>query len=182
MLAESRPGYGDLPAHLAAAAQTLAALSRTGGAISLAETIGQRSQRLYLLVDTARLGRDLSEKLRAAEEAIYEARDDLWVNWDERDIARALEWAGFTNVSVEAVETQADLRIQPAAIDRWFGETPTGERASYRRRLAETLTPDELVAVEALYRGQLTGQSVVWHSVTAFVAGRRQHDPQDGGH
>ncbi len=86
-------------------------------------------------------------------------------------------------MSVEAVETQADVRDPAAhAIDRWFGEAPAGERASYRQRLAEALTPEELAAVEALYRGQLTGQSVVWHSVTAFVAGRRQHDPQDGRH
>ncbi len=81
-LAEGPTSHGSLPPHLAAAAEALTALLRPGGVVSLAEVVGRRSQRLYRLVDLARLGRDLAEKLTAAEEAIYEAQDDPSVNWD----------------------------------------------------------------------------------------------------
>jgi putative ATPase len=182
VLAERQEQYGDVPSHLAAAADALASLIRGGGAVSMAETVGRRSQRLYQLVDQQRLGPALAEKLRAAEEAIYEARDDASVNWDESSLRAALEQAGFDDVSVEAVESEAETRIQPALLDRWFSAGATNERPSYRQRLSEALTPDDLGAIETLYRGQLTGQTVAWHSVTAFVVARRpQHAPQDEG-
>ncbi len=99
-----------------------------------------------------------------------------------------LAWAGFEDVAVDMLETAAGARIQPATLDRWFDPAPTGERASYRQRLAQTLPSDELASVEALYRGQLTGQTVPWHTVTAFIVARvhdptrRFHDPPDGRH
>ena len=180
-LAERRAVYGNLPPHLVAAGALLADLAKPGGTLSLAETIGRRSQRLYLLVDRNRLGTELAEKLRGAEEAIYEALDDPTVNWDEQVLAAALQQAGFQDVSVEGAETEAETRVQPATLDRWFAPSAQGERPSYRERLMQKLIPEELAAVETLYRGQLTGQTVAWHSVTAFVVARRQqHDPQNG--
>ena len=112
---------------------------------------------------------------------------DPSVNWDEGALTAALEWAGFADVTVEAVETELETRIQPAALDRWFGTAAPGERAdggrpSYRQRLAQSLSGEELATVETLYRGQLTGQAVPWRSVTAFVVGRRQDDPPDRRH
>lgn len=139
----------------------------------MAEIIGQRSQRLYALVDLTRLDPDLAKKLAAAEEAIYEATGDPWVNWDEQGLAASLEAAGFSGVTVDLVETTAEARIQPATLDRWFGVAPAGERPSYHQRLAPVLTPEELTAVENLYRGQLTGQSVTWRTVTAYVVARK---------
>lgn len=171
-LAESRTAYGTLPPHLIVAAANLAVLCRAGGVVSLAEIIGRRSQRLYDLVDWQRLGPALAERLRAAEEAIYDTTDDPWVNWDVPELRIVLEGAGFGGVSIEAVETAAETRIQVATLDRWFSLSPTGERASYRQRLAQSLTGEELTAVEALYRGQLTGQAVGWRTVTAYVVAR----------
>jgi putative ATPase len=176
LLAEGKCSYGDLPTHLALAAQTLAALSRPGAVVSMAEILGRRSQRLYLLVDRARLGSELAERLRAAEEAIYEAQDDPWVNWDETSVRKVLEWAGFGEVSVDAAETESVTRIQPATLDRWFSSAPAGERVSYRQRLSEMLTAEELKSVETLYRGQLTGQTVAWHSTTTFIVARALDD------
>ena len=145
---------------------------RAGGILSLAEVVGRRSQRLYALVDLARLGPGLAEKLVAAEEAIYEAAGDPWVNWDDRSLTASLEAAGFSGVTVDSIETAAEARIQPSTLDRWFGVAPADERPAYRERLAALLTPDELTAVEDLYRRQLTGQAVSWRSVTAYVVAR----------
>ena len=173
LIAETRERYAALPAHLVAAGHTSAGLLRTDGVLSLAETMGKRSQRLYVLVDLARLDPALAEKLVAAEEGIYEAADDPWVNWDERSLAASLEAAGFSGVNVNLAESAAEARIQPAALDRWFGVAPAGERPSYQQRLARALTPDDLTAVENLYRTQLTGQSVTWRTVTAYVIGKK---------
>lgn len=188
-IAESKAPYGSLPPHLVTAGETLKALLREGGVISLAELIGKRSQRLYALVDLARLGPKLAEKVRAAEEAIYESADDPWVNWDEGTLAAALESVEFADVVVEAVPAEVETRLQPATLDRWFGQAPAGERPSYRQRLADMLTADELAAVETLYRGQLTGLTAQWRSVTAFavaratdVARRPRSDAENGGH
>lgn len=173
LIAEARERYAGLPAHLVAAGHTLARLLRADGVLSVAEIMGQRSQRLYELVDLARLDPDLAKRLAAAEEAIYETADDPWVNWDELSLAASLEAAGFSGVNVELVETAAEARIQLATLDRWFGVAPAGERPSYHQRLALALTPDEMTAVENLYRGQLTGQSVSWRSVMVYVVARK---------
>mgnify|MGYP001036197586 CR=1 FL=1 len=171
--ADGRDDAGGVPAHLAAAAGLIVPLLRDGGVLSLAEVVGRRSQRLYALVDLGRLDAALAAKLRAAEEAIYENRDDPSVNWDERTLAAALQAAGFAEVAMDAVEATMEARIQGATIDRWFGPVPAGDRPSYRQRLAASLTPEEMTAVENLYRLQLTGQAIPWRTVTAYVVARK---------
>ena len=120
-----------------------------------------------------RLDPDLAERLAVAEEAIYEAAGDPWVNWDERSLAAALEAAGFSDVTVDGVESTAEARIQSATLDRWFGVAPAGERPAYKERLGALLTPDEMAAVEEMYRRELTGQTVPWRSVTVYVVARK---------
>ena len=95
------------------------------------------------------------------------------MNWDAETLRAALEQAGFADTKAEPVESQAEMRILPATLDRWFGAAPISERQSYRLRLAEMLTVEELTQVETLYRGQLTGQTVPWRSVTAFIVAKR---------
>jgi len=73
----------------AGAARLLAGLLLHGGAISLAETIPLRAQRLYALVDTTPLGTELSQALRVAEEAIYANASDPMINWDVEDLREA---------------------------------------------------------------------------------------------
>ncbi len=160
----------------AAVAQVLAGLLAAGGTLSLAEPVPRETQRLYALVDLARLDAGLAEKVRAAEEAIYADPADPLVNWTAADLAALWEAAGLADVRVEPVETIADARIGPALLDRWFtaaGAAAVGERPSYVQRLAAALDADEIAAVERLYRGSLTGATVAWRSVTAYVVGRK---------
>ncbi len=162
----------------AAVAQVLAGLLAAGGTLSLAEPLPRETQRLYALVDLARLDAALAAKVTAAEEAIYTDPADPLVNWTAADLAALLEAAGLADVRVEPVETLADARIGPALLDRWFMAAGTavgagaGERPSYVQRLAAALDADEIAAVERLYRGSLTGATVAWRSVTAYVVGR----------
>jgi putative ATPase len=151
------------------AARLLASLLAPGGAISLAEPVLRHAQRLYALVDLAPLGKALADKVRAAEEAIYAANDDAWVNWDADDLRAAFLDAGFAEVTVETRESVAETRIAPATVARWFSPTPEGARPSYSERLALLLDTEELARVRGLYERALSGQTVSWRSVTVFL-------------
>jgi putative ATPase len=150
----------------------LASLLRAGGRLSLAETVPHHTQRLYALVDWAGVEDELAERVRAAEEGIYDAADDPLVNWQEDDLRAALAAAGLGEVSVESQETVAEARITPALLARWFSPAPQGERPSYSQRLGLTLSARELNVVQSLYERRLTNQSVPWRSVTAYVQAR----------
>ena len=155
-----------------AAARLLTGLLASGGAISLAEPVPRHAQRLYELVDWTPLGKSLAGKVRSAEEAIYDASDDPWVNWDADDLRAAFLAAGLAEVTVETRETVAETRIAPAVLARWFNPAPEGQRPSYGQHLAALLDPEELVRVQGLYERALSGQTVPWRSVTAFLVAR----------
>ena len=148
-------------------------LLRAGGCISLAEPALRHTQRLYGLLNLTELGEGLAAKVRDAEEAIYADPDDPLVNWSEDDLRTAFLAANLTEVIIEGVETVAEARISPAQLDRWFSPAAAGERPSYVQRLASLLKPDDIAAVEALYRRKLTSAAVPWRSVTAYVVARR---------
>jgi putative ATPase len=148
-------------------------LLRPGGVVSLAEPVPRHAQRLYALVDLASLGDMLAEKVRAAEEAIYADPDDPLVNWAEEDLRAAFAAVGLADVAVESQERLAETRITPAMLSRWFGAAGRNDRPSYGQRLAAFLSADELAAVQALYERTLTGATVSWRSVTAYVVARK---------
>jgi putative ATPase len=153
--------------------RVIVGLLRPGGALSLAEPVARRTQRLYALVDLGRLSEGLAEKLTMAEEAIYTTAGDPLVNWDVADLSPALTAAGLTDIKVEAQESVADARITPAMLARWFSPAAEGERPSYSQRLAEHLSPEELAEVRSLYERMLTNQSVPWRATMAYVSARR---------
>jgi putative ATPase len=157
-------------------ASLLAGLLRPGGVVSLAEPVPQHTQRLYALVDLSALGPALAAKVQEAEEAIYTAADDPLVNWAEDDLAAAFVGAGLTGVTVESIETSAEVRLTPTLLARWFSPAAPGDRPSYSQRLAAFLSADELAAVQTLYNRSLTGQTVPWRSVTVYVVARTEKD------
>jgi putative ATPase len=151
----------------AAVLAALAARLLPGGRLVVAQTIPRRTQRLYELVEWGN-ETALREKVAAAEEAIYADADDPLVNWDERDLAAALEAAGL---SVEVrLEQQTEERLITAAhLARWYGEGE-GERPSYAARLASGgLSAAEVKAVRARYERQLAEQTVQWNASLAFL-------------
>jgi putative ATPase len=137
-----------------------------GGRLTLAQSIPRHTQRFYALVDW---GRDtkLRDKVVAAEEAIYADPADPLVNWDERDLAAALEASGLANVKVTVAEQAEERLITAAQLDRWFSAGQ--ERPTYGERLEiGGLTGNEIKLIGRLYRSQLLDQAVNWRLVTAF--------------
>lgn len=156
----------------AAALRMLGQCLAPAGVIALAETLPRHTQRLYQLIDHERLGPDLAAALIEAEEMIYQDATDALVNWDAADLTQACAAAGLAaeiNVAVES----AEMRVTPALLDRWFQmEAGEGRRPSYAQRLAARLTPEQVEAVAALYRGQLTHQVVTWRTHIAYLSAR----------
>ena len=154
-----------------AISQQLAQLLRAGARLALAETVPRHTQRLYRLVNTRTLGSDLSERLIAAEEDIYQDALDPMINWDVNDLEHAFATAGLEVVAL--VETEiTEIRVTESMIDRWFTARPTG-RPSYSQRLGEHLAVEELAQVESLFRDQLTNQVISWESKIIHLAAQK---------
>ncbi len=149
-------------------AQQIAALLRADGRLVLAETILRASQRIYRLVDAGVLPRPLWERWQEAEEAIYEDKLDVQMQWDAEEMQGVLANAGFT-VETQVEEELLHVRVTPALLDRWFARGPGQTRPSYAERLRAVLSGDEVARIEALLRGQLTYQTVGWHSKVLFI-------------
>ena len=154
------------------AARLLASLLLPGGAISLAEAIPRRAQRLYALVDTTALGTELSRDLREAEEAIYADAAGTMTNWDADDLRQAFAQAGLDPVRVETVEMVREYPVTRGLADRWFSDD-VGPRPSYAQHLARRLPEEAIAEIRALFERQLVGSICRWRSTVAFlVAGR----------
>ena len=114
----------------------------------------------------------LRDRVLAAEETIYSDPADPLVNWDERDLAAALEAAGLVDIRVTVEEQTEERLITEAHIGRWFGAGSAGGRPSYRERLlAGGLTSEEAGEVEKLFRSQLSEQAAGWKNRLAWLTG-----------
>jgi putative ATPase len=146
---------------------SIAARLLPGGRFVLAQSIPRRGQRLYELVEWGGEN-DLREKVAAAEEAIYADGDDEMVNWDETDLALALEGAGLT-VDLRLEQQTEERLVTTAHLARWFG-AGEGGRPSYAARLvAGGLSAAEVKAVQGRYERQLAEKTVEWRSALALL-------------
>ena len=148
----------------------LVKLLQLDGVLVLAEGIPRHAQRLYHLLERAKLDADLYEKLVAAEETIYTSSSDSMVNWDAADLQAAFEAAQMVvEMTIERSTTQ--MYITQAVIERWFAPTTTSpkERPTYAQHLARFLNVAEIHAVQDIFTRSLLDQTVTWASSTAFI-------------
>lgn len=146
--------------------QNLVSLLHSDGKIVLAETLPRQTQRLYQLLDADQFDTKIYKKLVKAEEAIYQNSADLMVNWDVEDLRLWFTTAGLS-FDVQIEHTQADIRITPALLDRWF--SPGGDRPSYADHLAQSLSQSEIQKVRAVFTRMLRHQVVQWTGAIAFI-------------
>ena len=150
-----------------ALAKQLAPQSR----ISLVETLSCQSQSLHQLVDLNRLDRDLSERLIAAEEAIYADASNPQVNWNVEDLVAHFTAAGFTQVQSKVESLQSQRLIELRQLNHWF--SPGGEkRHTYANFLAQALDEDELRQVRKLFDHCLTNHTVTWTTSQVFLVAK----------
>lgn len=145
------------------------------GRLCFSQNIPQRGQRLYELVDWQEHTESFYNKVKMAEEAIYNDLNDDLVNWNEGMVQTGVAEAGFTQIDVTLLRLQQEQRIDSAQIDRWFStKTSDNGRLSYGQRLREEgLHKKEVTAVATLYRKQLLNQTVAWQRMTAIIIARK---------
>jgi putative ATPase len=138
------------------------------GSLILAETIPRHAQRLYRLLEPTGLDKKLYKHWMEAEESIYTQATDPMVNWDEQDLVTLFEAAGLT-VQIHREETQTEIRITSALLDRWFSQQDKDPRPTYASHLASSLSAKEVATLQDLFTQQLRNQIVPWKSTTAII-------------
>ncbi len=112
---------------------------------------------------------ELFERLKTAEEAIYDDKLDPMINWDSFDLQRDLEKLGLT-VKIEQERSLTSILITPTLLERWFAKTQKSEaRLTYRRHLEKILTNEEVAVVRKAFTQQLCHQTVTWSSTIAYL-------------
>ena len=138
------------------------------GRISLVETLSRKSQRLYQLVDLDSFDPDLSQRLVAAEEAIYSDTEHPQVNWDTADFEAIFSIAGFSRVQTRIEEIRTQRHIDSRQLNHWFSRG--GEkRHTYAHYLAQHLDEGELDQVRKLFELSLAGRLVDWTKTQIFL-------------
>lgn len=148
----------------------LSKLLLPGGRLCLAQVVPRHGQRLYALVDWAGVPEKLAEKVRAAEETIYQDAEDPLVNWDETDLETALRESGFATVQVIVEKQVEQRRITAVHLERWFGERTGEGRLSYGGRLAAAgISEKQVERVKVEYGRQLRDQTASWHTISVYL-------------
>ena len=149
-----------------AVARFLLALTAAGGAVSLAQVVPGRGQRLSALMTG--LSRGVADALAAAEEQAYSRAADELVGWNERDLADAFTAAGASDVSVEVQPFTDSRRVTDRDLDAWLAPG-----SSYGRALAAGLSDQERGELRSALHSQVAGRDVPWTSTVAFVIARK---------
>jgi putative ATPase len=147
-------------------------LLKPKGLIVLAETVPRHAQRLYRLLEPIGLEKKLYKRLVDAEESIYTNATDPMVNWDEQELVNKFEAAGLS-VEMRREETQTEVRITPALLDRWFNQQDKDDRPTYATHLVSYLSDQEIATVRDLFTRHLRNQIVPWKSTIAFLKAAR---------
>ncbi len=130
------------------------------GIVVLAQTIPQKSQRIYDLVDWA--GHEtLREQVMQTEEALWTNADNRLTNWDEGVLQSVLEKAGW-HVVLETETFEEQRRLGRTVVQRWFAaDNP------YHALLVQNGV--DVGQLRPLYERQLVDQLVAWRVQVAFV-------------
>jgi putative ATPase len=114
---------------------------------------------------------DLSERLIAAEEAIYADASNPQVNWNVKDLVAHFTAAGFTQVQSKVESLQSQRLIELRQLNHWF--SPGGEkRHTYANFLAQALDQDELQQVRKLFDHCLANHTVTWTTSQVFLVAK----------
>ena len=151
--------------------EAIVAVLHPTGALALAETVPRDSQRLWQLIPDEKLPPPLHERWRHAEEQLYIHDADPRFAWTTETLVQQLETAGVS-VTWTQDTVQSDLFISQKLCDRWFD---LDHPKSYAARLAATLAPEELKAIESALRRQVQNQTVSWQSTQLLLTGKWAH-------
>jgi len=141
--------------------------------VALAETVVSSTQRLYELADLSCLDPETVEALKQAEENIYADPDNPKVNWNADDVNTWAETAGLITVHTESRRDTSRRLIPTQLVERWFSPGTDKAPPTYRDRLAQTLSDDQIESVQRCYTRTFTPNPVSWQTTTLLYVGRK---------
>jgi hypothetical protein len=142
---------------------------RPGGRISLFEPINRFAGQSFLGYDLHPLG-DLAARIDAvyAKDA---ADDDPMLHFDERDLVRFAEDAGFFPIRLSL-----ELELRPTdaePLDAFLDRAPNPLVPTLREAMVEALSRQEQEHVVSYLQPLVENGRGVWRMATAFLAGMR---------
>lgn len=144
---------------------------RPGGRITIFEPINRVAGESFLGYDLAPLG-EVGEKIAAAfAEQEADPTDDPMLNFDERDLLRDAEEAGFFPL---ALTLEVEVRPTDAEpFDALLNRAPNPLSPTLAGAMAEVLTPVERERVVAYLRPLVEGGGGVWRMAYASLSGEK---------
>jgi SAM-dependent methyltransferase len=158
-----------------AAFAAFARVLRPGGRISLWEPINrfgsaERQEGSFAGFPAAGV-EEIAARLWAVYEALQPADSDPMIDFDERDLVRLAEEAGFFPIRLTL-----DARVEATAPRSWHGFLDTAWNPNVptvREAMEEALTPDERERLTARLRPLVEGGHGVWRLALALLSGSR---------
>jgi arsenite methyltransferase len=152
------------------AAAELHRVLRPGGRLSLCEPIMGKGTNLVTTVDWSPLGPDLAGRV-AAEWERYAASSPM-MQLDDRELARALDAAGFQEVEVEIEVLDDDWHVNERTVDVRLDAIGAAGEPSLRQRWERELPNADVERLVERLRS-LAGQTLTFRRPLAWVKARR---------
>lgn len=143
---------------------------RPGGRLSLFEPINRFAQRdgnTWAGFDLGALG-DVGSKLRAVYEALQRPGEDPMLDFDERDLVRLAEEAGFFPIQL-ALEAEIQ-RTEPRAWDGFVNSSGNPNIPTLAEAMEQALTPHEREGLVAHLRPKVEQGLGEWRMALAYLA------------
>lgn len=156
----------DATALLALVARVL----KPGGRLCFGESLPARRKRLWQALNLDALPPDLTERVIAAEEALYAPDTGGMFGLDETALTEWLTESGFEVLAMDLHQEEEVIAMTEDLLTSLFGPGKTGDRPTYGDRLRKLVSDDEFEQVTALVRKQLSGKRLNRQSVSAVVS------------
>ena len=141
---------------------------RPGGWVGILQSVPGRSQRVSEILPADLVPEEVRERLRQAEEAMWQHGDHPAMGWDVEDLVRLLEEAGFRVETRELMEVELKVPIRPEQVQRWVDPERQG---SFFARVAPFLSASERDVVRSALE-HLQGSWVTWRRSVVVIGAR----------
>jgi ubiquinone/menaquinone biosynthesis C-methylase UbiE len=162
----------------AAAFEALHRVLRPGGRISLFEPINrlmfpERDDRLWGY-DVSAIA-DLAAKVKASFKALQAPAADSMMDFDDRDLVRFAEAAGFERIHLEChIDVEPDAHMQPISFESLLDMSPNPLAPTLREAVDDALAAPERERFEARYAQAVSENAPVRRMAVAYLAARKR--------
>jgi SAM-dependent methyltransferase len=157
-----------------AAFREFARVQRPGGRISIFEPINcftARTTDMWAGYDLSPLG-DLGARLRAVYDTLQPRDSDPMLDFDERDLIRFAEDAGFFPITLHL-----DAEITPTVPRAWEGFLDSSGNPNIptlREVMAQAFTPEERERITAHLRPLVETGTGIWRLASAYLSATKR--------